>query len=859
MAAVTQFIPNFLGGISSQVDTKKQPGQVNDISNGYPDPTFGLLKRNGSQFLGIINQYYTDESDDLKDGYWFSISRDNDERYLGVITKSGDIRIWNTVPINTSGVLAFTEATITNKADPDVISYLTAPLGANGDDIFQTFSYLDQTYIVNKTKVVEMTPKEDYYLRTRATIVLGAIEYDQEYAVWIDSTKCSYITPALGSTTVTGDSILTNLAADITSKVGVDYAVTVFSNSLEIERKDGQTPFTIEAKAGIEGVSLTSYQDEVVSSSRLAAFTKPGRRVKVVNSIDARSSYYAKFVPSGELPGSSGSVNVGEGYWQESRGWDIDIDSDNNPIPVNGKFLAKLASNGFVASTMPFKLFNTDTNEFTISSETWDPRLTGNDTSNPVPSFVDRSITFGLVYNNRLVFLTADTISMSVARNFENFFYASAQTVIASDPVDIETSSPKVSNLFCAVPQAQGLVIFSEYEQYLLYSESGVITPTDSIIRTISQYPVDRTITAEDIGDFIVFSSKTSGYTKALGMQPRGNLESAQITDISQVITGYLPSDLQHLVVNSQESLLAFFTRNSDTMYLYKYYSTGKEQLMQAWFKWELTGAIQTVISIDNYFVVLIRENLHYRVVLLDSIQNLPDLATGEASDTPATTTVRLDHSYIAAFGGTIVYDSDTQKSRIPRPYRPIPGYTPVAVTVAKVDPGPSTDYTNIYVKSSSPSDLTPDVVLPIQISPIGDWYVEGNWEGKEFELMVGYEFTFNVSLPRYFYRQQDRSLDWTSSLTISRMKFDVGFSGNLSFLLSRYGAPEYETTVGVQYANFYAANSTPTLDRSTVTVPIHQKNTNYSLRISSSSPFPVSLNSLTWEGIYSTRYYRRA
>ena len=49
MAAVTQFIPTFLGGVSKQTDIKKQPGQVNQILNGFPDPTYGLLKRNGTR------------------------------------------------------------------------------------------------------------------------------------------------------------------------------------------------------------------------------------------------------------------------------------------------------------------------------------------------------------------------------------------------------------------------------------------------------------------------------------------------------------------------------------------------------------------------------------------------------------------------------------------------------------------------------------------------------------------------------------------------------------------------------------------------------------------------------------------
>ena len=54
MAAITQQISTFLGGISTQEDNKKSSGQVSEILNGYPDPTFGLVKRNGSQFLTTL-------------------------------------------------------------------------------------------------------------------------------------------------------------------------------------------------------------------------------------------------------------------------------------------------------------------------------------------------------------------------------------------------------------------------------------------------------------------------------------------------------------------------------------------------------------------------------------------------------------------------------------------------------------------------------------------------------------------------------------------------------------------------------------------------------------------------------------
>ena len=39
MPNVTQTVPNYLGGVSRQPDTKKMPGQVVDAINAYPDPT----------------------------------------------------------------------------------------------------------------------------------------------------------------------------------------------------------------------------------------------------------------------------------------------------------------------------------------------------------------------------------------------------------------------------------------------------------------------------------------------------------------------------------------------------------------------------------------------------------------------------------------------------------------------------------------------------------------------------------------------------------------------------------------------------------------------------------------------------
>ena len=91
MTAVTQLIPTYLGGVSKQIDSKKQPGQVRECLNALPDPTFGLMKRPGTKFIKTL------ASSALTNAKWFYIHRDGDEQYIGRISTGspGDIAIWN--------------------------------------------------------------------------------------------------------------------------------------------------------------------------------------------------------------------------------------------------------------------------------------------------------------------------------------------------------------------------------------------------------------------------------------------------------------------------------------------------------------------------------------------------------------------------------------------------------------------------------------------------------------------------------------------------------------------------------------------------------------------------------------------
>lgn len=87
MTSISQRIPNLLLGISQQPDNRKFPGQLRECSNAFPDYALGLLKRPGGKFLADL--YGATPT-----GRWFSILRDDQEKYVGQYANN-TFRVWS--------------------------------------------------------------------------------------------------------------------------------------------------------------------------------------------------------------------------------------------------------------------------------------------------------------------------------------------------------------------------------------------------------------------------------------------------------------------------------------------------------------------------------------------------------------------------------------------------------------------------------------------------------------------------------------------------------------------------------------------------------------------------------------------
>ena len=101
MASVTQKIPNYVLGISTQPDEKKIPGQVVELKNAVPDVVRQLTKRPGSHLVKNLttetNPYGDSKTyavDTGANSRWFNIYTKSDEQYIGQCAADGDVKIW---------------------------------------------------------------------------------------------------------------------------------------------------------------------------------------------------------------------------------------------------------------------------------------------------------------------------------------------------------------------------------------------------------------------------------------------------------------------------------------------------------------------------------------------------------------------------------------------------------------------------------------------------------------------------------------------------------------------------------------------------------------------------------------------
>ncbi len=845
MPAITQTIPNFLGGVSRQNDDKKLINQVTECVNGYPDPTYGLLKRPGMEHVNVLKKAdgTAFSKTELADAAWFFIDRDNAGSYIGAI-KGTNIYVWT----KEDG----TFCTVTNTGT----AYLT---GTKQSD-YHFRSVQDVTVITNKTVTTAMQSDNTYTANAVGTLKLNSVTNGLDYIVTIQGIT----TTVNAQSHTTFDDMLVYDSADVNTnhhlvdaiKATIEaqhtasnadfdgvWSLEAYTNSLVIKRTAGTnavvtdytaptgaaTAFTIEAKGGLGNVGIETFQDSVGSSADLPTESYNGHHVKVRNTNSADDDYYLEF--------EAFNGTRGKGFWKET--------------------IARDVSPGLDAATMPFQLENTGATTFNFKPIPWTARLVGDDNSNPKPSFIGDKVTSTFFYNNRFGLLSEDNIFLGVANDSFNFFVKSALTQVDSDPIDLNVASVRPVVLNDVLPSPQGLLLFSARQQFQVYSASATtMTPKTTVIRSISNYEMSSDISPVDVGTTAAFVNRVPGYSKLFTLQLREIEQSPLVVDISKVVLEWIPDTVDALTVSPQNSVVMLTDTQSSYIYLYRFYNNGEKDLFQAWVKWQLPGTIQAADIIDDDVTVVSQHEDEYTIGKV----TLDEIPTGDvvATSTSMTGSPCLDmatrpvkpHASVEA----VVYDETNDITKIYVPYTPIDDKKAVmylAVPTADVGTDSVIDSDDGYYASALERVETGTAYKYFEVKGKFTDYADG--------IIVGYGYDFEVELPKIYYRPEANETDFTATLTVSRIKFSVGRTGSVRFKVKADGSNEWKPVEHTTDGDRYSADTNPVKSERQFIVPIHQRNTNFELKVTSDFPYPVSLVSMMWEGNYSPRFYRRA
>ena len=818
MTSVSQRIPSFVGGVSQQADEKMALGQVKDALNCYPDVTLGMIKRPGGKFLGKLANLPA-ESAYLS--AWFSIFRDNQEKYIAtVLTAAGVINVWN--------LLTGLSATITYPAGKQaaIQSYLTATDYRS----IKTLTINDFTYIVNSEKTVTAKAAPTWNAKRQATLVVSLVDHATTYSVSINGSTFTYTTPSSGSGNLVISTVMAGISAAITSGFTTK---TIIDNTIYLTFS---ADTNVSCFAGPDGKGFRTFQDSVDTFARLPEQGKHGQIVKIANTAADKDDFYLKFVADDGVSG--------KGYWEET--------------------IAPNVSTGLNEATMPVALIRTSLSPLTFTATfldgsvtvnslplAWEPRLVGDNDSNSHPSFVGSTIQDVFLFNNRLGFLTEDNVSMSQAGDYYNFYHKTATTQTAADPIDLSCASIKPATVRSVTPITQGLLLFSDSQQFLMEAENGAWTPASCTIRTIANYECDRYLKPIDLGSTVLYTSRNQSWTRAFEIFTRGQRESPTVTESSKIVPEWIPSTITDTVGSSQNGLWAATSRTSRYLYMFRFYEQGDERAMSSWVKWYLpSNIIHTAIQSDVLYVLTSGTEgytiTQHKLVLSPS--------TGGLVNTLGNTVDPHLDSWCEVTDATMVsptpptapsYSNTTSVTKVYLPtYFNTTKVIRFVVGLLKVGgSGTQSGYTNIATLATDGGGTYFNIP--------GD--VSGNY------IYVGYEYNMELTLPRYYYSMGQQGVDFTAVTTTSRMAFYTGLGGEIYFNIKDRSRAEWSSIGGARLADFYPADTSPFRDSFVYKVPIYQRPDNYTMKVTSNTPFPVSLVAMQWEGQYSPGFYRRA
>lgn len=578
---VGRTLQSLINGVSQQPAHVRLPSQGEEQINCLSEVVAGISRRPPAEYSAELT------TDAVPTGGYFThlYDRDGTEQYV-ILISDQDIRVFD---------FAGTEATVSK---PDGVGYLDFDTGAiTADQAFSAITVADTTFIVNKTVTCAMSGVSsaarpfDFLLWAKAGAATGTASLDIGGTVvtWAISntsqgTTINNAIIALAGAGLSGSWTFTRIAGAGTSNSSILYAV----------QTAGTPPAYVNYTDSNGNTGMDLIHKKVQRFSDLPSEAEDGFIVEIVGTGgDTEDNYWVKY-------------DEAEHAWVETVQPGLD--------------------DAFDATTMPHRLVRTSISplQFTFAEIPWDDRLKGDLASAPEPSFIGAEIRDIIYHKNRLGFLAEESIVLSEAGEYFNFWPTTATTLADSDPLDLNGASNRVTFLDWAVPFDQNVTMFSAFGQVQqeLQGIDGALTPRDASVVERANYASSkraRPVALNRSIYFLVDRATASGvFEYSIGNNERGRAD-----EVTAHIPSYIPGNLTYLVgtMNEQMVVASGASTAPNTMYVYRFHILGDDKVQSSWSKWTLDAG-DTIYGMQfvgsSLYVVVHRDDPGLHLLKLD-------------------------------------------------------------------------------------------------------------------------------------------------------------------------------------------------------------------------------------------------
>jgi hypothetical protein len=866
MPLVLTSVPDLTGGVSQQPVSQRGMNQCENQVNAMPLMVGGLIKRPPLNHVNEIKNG-TNSIDINTNAFTHFVRRDNDEEFVIIADGNGGLTV-NALDGTSKTVIIDNRLAGTDFYIGDASDAAGNPNDlANPGGVLRAFTIGDVTFLVN----TDVTPAlaDDVSPNSRlqadeqkeALIRLNAVG-------GVDSTVSITVNregqdPFTATVTFTGDadgvvadiSTVAEILVDGSTTNHTNYAYSDDAGGLNsiagitathangvIHLASGTTDFTVTCSDSFGDASSTVIRESTTFFASLPPTAPHMMIVKIDGNPESTvDDYYVQFFGDGLSTSLSNNTDVGtmvKGKWVECPRPGVKFKYDYKTMPhilvrqPNGTFVFTTADG--VQPVDPADIPNaTGSIKTTVDWATFKfaDRTTGDDLTNPLPSFIGQAITDITVFKNRLVATSGENVTLSEIGFFFNFFRTTVTQLLDSSTIDVGVGGTEIAKLDRAVPFSDRLMLFSQRAQFSLAGET-VLTPLTVSITNVTDFDADTTSAPVPAGASLFFAFKRgsfSGYREYFKAGTAADIQFDAL-DITEQVPKFIEGTVKRAVTSTHENLLVIQAASATKLYVYKYNNTNRGKTQSAWFTFEFSNA--TVVNIQFVGTSLFMLVKRGSKTFLERM----DLQTG-LKDTGSTYVTTLDRRFLIA--------DRTSATETTTTYTITGTELDTSLTYNAVTQGGEVLTINSVTAAGGNTTIVVNSVVDAGVSVF---------------FGLPYTMTYEFSKPLLKRGTQDGKIDVVSTgrhqLRYMTLEYDDTASFTLRVTPQVGGADG--TPIDYPFSGRFLA-ATATLDNipsetGSFRIPIFLKSQNAKIEIINSSALPSNIQSAEFEAQYTTR-----